>query len=59
MRVTAFSAETAASGNALWLSHLESELVGEIVEESEQAWDKKIWVEEEEEKREGEDVAKR
>ena len=59
MRVTAFSAETAASGNAPWLSHPESELVGEIVEESDQAWDKKIWVEEEEEKREGEDVARR
>jgi len=31
------SAETAASGNAPWLSHPESELVGEIVEESEKA----------------------
>jgi len=31
------SAETAASGNALWLSHPESELVAEIVVESEQA----------------------
>jgi len=31
------SAETAASGNAPWLSHPESELVAEIVAESEKA----------------------